>query len=135
MAGLLNAQAPAEQGMKKTTPEQQKVIDTLLKQAVDFLFEEEQAMALVNAAKASSPVEAISQMAVQLLRQQFEAAKRGGKNLEMVDTVLAGRDIAKIMAQILVLAGVIDKSEAEPIAKEAYEKGIALHNQSAEQGA
>jgi hypothetical protein len=130
MTGMIN-----QQQAQKASPEQEAIVNKLLKQAVDFLFEEENAVQLVEAAKAQGPVDAIAQFAVQLVTQQYKAADMAGKQLDMAAVALAGREIGKIMAQILVLAQVIKPEQAEQIASEAFQKGIAMHNQSAGQGA
>lgn len=126
MTGMINQQQP----QKGVSPEQEEIVNKLLKQAVDFLFEEENAVALVEAARAQGPAEAVAQFAVQLVTQQYKAAEMAGKQLDMTAVALAGREVGKIMAQILVLAQVIKPEEAEQVARQAFEQGIAMHNQS-----
>jgi hypothetical protein len=113
------------------TPEQEKIVNTLLKQAVDFLFEEKNAVALADSAKGGNPADVIAQFSVQLLKGQYDAAGMAGKQLDITAMAIAGREVAKIMAQILVLAGVIKPEQAEAVAQEAFQKGVQLHNQSA----
>lgn len=132
MDGMINQQPELQ---KEPTPEQAEIIDKLMKQATDFLFEEENAIQLVEAAKAQGPVDAIAQFAVQLVTQQYKAADMAGKQLDMYAVAMAGKAIGNIMAMILALAGVIKQEQAEQIAQQAFEKGVATHNQSAGAGA
>lgn len=115
----------------KLKPEHEKDADILIKQAIDFLFEEVNAQALIDMAKASDPVSAIVNMTLKLVRGQYDAARMAKKELEAIPVVFAGREIAKIMAHILVLGKVIPPEQAESVAAEAFKIGIEQHNQQA----
>lgn len=108
--------------MAQATPQQKQVYDTLVIQALKFLFQADNAERFVQQAQ-SDPVMAMVNTTTLVLKQMKQAATMAGRDYVggLTFIVPAGKEIIGHLTELLVAFGVIPKDQAQAMLQQAQQ--------------
>jgi hypothetical protein len=109
-----------------------KVVNKVIRQAMQVLLEQSAMNNLANTAKRSGdPAKAIAGAVLPVIRHVYAAAHQAGGQLDIRVLTLAGREIIKVLVAVLGASGVIHPEQATQVVSQAYQATIDGHNAAA----
>lgn len=112
----------------KLPPEQQKYLDLALKQAIGFMTSGDAPEQLVNDAEKLGAEKAAIQTMMPLLQNIHASAQQSGAKVGTDVMVAVAIHVIKIMAELLVMAGVLKDNQVQGFAKTVTAQAIQQHN-------
>ena len=111
----------------KATPQQKQVYDTILLQALRFLFSEQNAQQFAEQAKAD-PVEAMVSLTTVLLKQIKTAAASAGRNYVGDPAFIraAAKELMRHEVEMLVAFGIVSKEQAGQVYDQALKQFLEI---------
>lgn len=106
---------------RKATPQEKKVYDTIVLQALRFFMQKEQAARLEEMAKSSDPAEAIATSTATVIKQIVQAAKDGGHALTMTYIKPAAKEVMSHLIEMLVAFKDIPQEQAGQVLQQAIQ--------------
>lgn len=128
MQGTPMEQQPGVAGKKGLDPQQQKQFDTVSRQALGFLLEDNNAKLIVEKAKVSDPKTAIVEAVSPVLQSIWSAAEQAGATPDMPVFLAAALNVITILADMMAVTGVIPDEQVAQLAQQAAQEAVQRHN-------
>lgn len=113
---------------QQISPEQKQQFDLALKQAIEFLTDGENPKVILQRAETKGPEKAAIDTMMPLLQNIYEAAREAGAEVGTEVMFAVGVHVLKVIAELLVMAGVIEEGQVEEFAKNVTRQAIQQHN-------
>ena len=118
---------------KGLPPEQKRQFDTVSKQALSFLLEDNNAKLIIDKAKTSDPKTAIVESVQPVLQAVWASIEEAGAKVEIPIFLAAGLNVITILADMMAVAGVIPEDQVQQLAQEAAQEAVQQHNAGMQQ--
>lgn len=125
------AQPQQAQGLN---PQQIQQMQTMVKQAMGLLLEEQTADTIVAKAQQGNPQRMVTDLAVDLMGKLYEAATQAGQQIDMVTLMVTGLQIIGTLTEMLVAGGVLTEQDAPQFVAGVSKMAIQKHNQAVQSG-
>ncbi len=130
------APQPTDQAVPQPTaldPNQKKMFDLIIKQAMGFLLKDENAKAIVAKAQAGDPKQAVAEAVTPLLTGIYGAANGANAKLSTVTLLAAGIEIIGVLAKMLEAADILTEQEIPAFCADVAKMAVAAHNERVQQ--
>lgn len=122
-----------QQPTQQLSPEQEKAMGIMLKQAMGVLTEESTVDLLLQKAQ-SDPKAAILDAVVPLLKAIYGAAQQAGAQVEFTTLLATGLAIILKLAELLASEGIIEEQQIPTFSAEVAKIAVEQHNASVQKG-
>ena len=109
-------------------PEQKKHFDLIVRQAMSFLLEDENAQHIVKKAETGDPKTAVVEAVAPLLTQIHQMASVAGAKVQMVTLLAAGIQIIAVLAKLLEAADILTEDQIPAFCADVAKLAVAQHN-------
>jgi hypothetical protein len=113
---------------QQISPEQKKHFDLALKQAIEFLTEGDAPKVIVQKAETQGPEKAALDTMMPLLQNIYAAAREAGANVGTEVMFAVGIHVLKVIAELLVMAQILEEGQVEEFAKNVSQQAVQMHN-------
>lgn len=122
--------APSAAGQDKPgiTPQEKKVYDMVVKQALGFLLKDETAQHIIDKAQVGNPKTAVVEAVMPLLTSIYQSATSAGVDISQKIILAAGIEVLAILAQMMAVAGIIREEDVPSFARDAGYEAVNRHN-------
>ena len=103
---------------RQPTPQEKAVYDKMVRMALEFLFNEDNAAMIKRMATSSSPEDAVPGIVAQLMKQLIESAKIAGKDVTMFHKYVA-REVTVHIIDMLINFKVVPKEQAPQLLRQS----------------
>lgn len=113
---------------QKLSPEQKRQFDLAMKQALEHLTSGDTPKLILKKAQMVGPEKAATDAIVPLLQAIHAASAKVGKPVATDVLVAVGMHCLRVIAELLVMAGVLKYNQVQQFAQTVTQQAIKLHN-------